>query len=94
MEKPIKIRRNMMLKELDIRWLPNGKRNIFSVKFVDKKGQVRYFNRAYSCGLAYDMKSNRFRAIQPCDQNGASFGHVYPVNIDLFIMYNNLDVIL
>lgn len=84
----------MMLKELDIRWLPNGKRNIFSVKFVDKKGMVRYFNRAYACGLVCDMKANRLRAIQPCNQNGDIVGHVYPVNIDLFIMYNNLDVIL
>jgi len=84
----------MVLKEIDIRWLPNGKRNIFSIKFVDKAGRLRYFHRVFACGLACDMKANRFRAIQPCNQDGEAIGHVHPVNIDLFIMYNNLEVIL
>lgn len=85
----------MMLKEMDIRWLPNGKRNIFSVKFIEYgTGKLRYFHRVYACGLRWNMRLNNLRAVQPCNANGDAIDHVHPVRIDLFIMYNNLEVIL
>jgi len=84
----------MVLKELDIRWLPNGNRNIFSMKYVKKSGEIRFIPQAYACGLPYDMRSNRQRGLQPCDCGGNKEGHVLPVGIDRIIMYNNMEVIL
>ncbi|GAB6122286.1 hypothetical protein [Dysgonomonas termitidis] len=94
MNKPTHIRRNLMLKELDIRWLPNGKRNIFSIKYVDKSGKLRYIPQAYVRGLPYNVQDARQRGIQPCDCEGNAEGHVYPAGIDMIVMYNNMEVIL
>lgn len=94
MKRPTEIRRNMVLKEMDIRWLPNGNRNIFSIKFVDKKGKLRFIPQAYMRGLRYNVKDTRQRGIQPCDCKGNAEGHVYPIGIDRIIMYNGMEVIL
>lgn len=94
MKRPTEIRRNMVLKEMDIRWLPNGNRNIFSIKFVDKKGKLRFIPQAYMRGLRYNVKDARQRGIQPCDCKGNAEGHVYPIGIDRIIMYNGMEVIL
>lgn len=88
------IRRNMMLKEIDIKWLPGGKRNIFSIKFVTKTGNLHYFAFAYATGLRYNVSEARQRGIQQCDEYGKALGHVYPVGIDHIIMFNNMEVIL
>jgi hypothetical protein len=88
------IRRNLMLKEIDIKWLPGGKRNIFSVKFVTKSGSIHYFPYAYATGLKYNMSEFRQRGIQECDEFGKSIGHVYPVSIDAILMFNKMEVIL
>ena len=94
MARPTYIRRNMVLKEFDIKWLPNGRRRLFSIKFVDKKGQVRFFPIACCRGLRYDMSEHRQRAIQPCDEKGEPIDHVYPVGIDAITQYNQMEVIL
>lgn len=88
------IRRNLMLKELDIKWLPGGIRNIFSIKFVNKKGNIHFFPRAYATGLNYSVSDSRQRGIQECDERGKPIGHIYPVGIDLILMFNNMEVIL
>jgi hypothetical protein len=88
------IRRNLVLSQTNIKILPDGRRHIFSIKFVDAKGKLRYFPQAYSCGLPYDMKSHRLIAIQPCDCKGNAEGHVYPVNIDMIVLFKNMEVIL
>lgn len=88
------IRRNMMLKEIDIKWLPGGVRNIFSIKFVTKKGELHYFPNAYATGLRYSVKDARQRGIQECDERGKLIGHVYPVGIDAILMFNQMEVIL
>ena len=88
------IRRNMMLKEMDIRWLPNGKRVIFSVKFVTTSGEIHFFPRVYVCGLRYNVREARQRGIQPVDERGNNIEHVYPVSIDAFLMFNSMEVIL
>jgi hypothetical protein len=88
------IKRNMMLKEMDIRFLPSGKRSMFSIKFVTLRGELKYIARAYVTGLRYDVKAARQRGIQPCDGDGNPTDHVYPVGIDNVIMYNNMEVIL
>jgi hypothetical protein len=94
MEKATHIRRNMVLKEMDIRWFPNGKRNIYSIKFVDKLGKVRFIPQCFTRGLPYNVRDARQRGIQPCNCKGEPEGHVYPVGIDAMIMYNNMEVIL
>ena len=94
MKKVTHIRRNMMLAEMDIRWLPNGKRNMFSIKFSDKSGKLRFIAKAYACGLPYNVKDARQRGIQPCDCNGNPEYHVIPVGIDRITQFNNMEVIL
>ena len=84
----------MMLKEIDIKWLPGGVRNIFSIKFVTKSGQLHYFPHAYATGLTYSLKDSRQRGIQECDERGNKIGHIYPVGIDAIILFNNMEVIL
>lgn len=94
MGKPTQIRRNMMLKEMDIRFFQNGKRNIFSVKFVTKTGKLYFFPQAYVRGLPYNVQQARQRGIQPCDCAGRPEGHVFPVGIDLITQFNGMEVIL
>jgi len=79
---------------MDIRWLPNGKRNIYSIKYADKSGKIRFIPRAYTRGLPYNVKNARQLGIQPCNSMGNPEGHVYPVGIDAVLMYNQMEVIL
>jgi hypothetical protein len=64
-----------MLGEMDIRFLPDGKRHIHSVKFADKSGKIRFIPQCYTRGLHYDVKDARQRGIQPCNCTGESEGH-------------------
>jgi len=83
-----------MLRELDIKWLPNGKRMLFSVKFITKSGALHFFPIACCRGLRYDMRDARQRGIQPCDEYGNPIDHVYPAGIEAIIQYNQMEVIL
>lgn len=83
-----------MLKEMDIRFLPNGSRNIYSIKFIDKSGKVRFIPQGFTRGLRYDVRESRQRGVQPCDCKGNPEGHLYPVGIDLIILFNGMEVIL
>ena len=40
------IRRNQVLDELDIRTLPDGRKRIFSIKFVTAEGKLVFFPQA------------------------------------------------
>ncbi len=91
---PTHIRRNLMLRELDIKLLPDGSKHIFSIKFVDKEGKLRFVPEAYACGLRMDMNSHRVRGIQPCCSSGRAEGHPIPVGIDRILQYNLMEVIL
>lgn len=89
------IKRNLVLKLLSIREMPDGKPHIFAVKFCDKKGFIRFFPNAVSCGAGrMDNYQNRMRGIQPCCPSGHPEGHPYPVSIDRLIEFNNMQVIL
>lgn len=94
MGKPTQIRRNLMLKEMDVKWLPNGKRNTFSIKFVTKSGNIHFFKSAFMTGLPYNVKEFRQRGIQPCNEQQEPIDHVYPVGIDAILMFNLMEVIL
>lgn len=88
------IRRNQVLDELDIRMLPDGRKRIFSIKFVTAEGKLVFFPQAYACGAGrMNNKQYRVRGIQPCDCKGNPELHVYPVRIDNIIAYNGKRVV-
>ena len=88
------ITRNQVLDELDIRTLPDGRKRIFSIKFVTAEGKLVFFPQAYACGAGrMNNKQYRVRGIQPCDCKGNPELHVYPMRIDTIITYNGKRVV-
>ena len=90
--KPITIRRNLALKEYEVKETPNGKQNTFSLKFVKKDGELVFIPRAVAAGLKMNMKENRMRGVLPVDSNGEGSGHVTPFHIDGLIEWNGMKV--
>ena len=82
------IRRNLALKEFEIKETPDGKQTIFSIRFVKKNGEMVFIPRAVAAGLPFNGKDNRMRGVLPVygDNNGS--GHVTPVHIDGIIEWN------
>ena len=91
---PKKIRRNLLLKSLDIKTHPNGSQVVFSMVFLKKNGERVFVPRAVACGLPFSLTAHRMRGVMPVDANGDKSGHVYPVNIDHILEYNSMEVIL
>ena len=89
-----KIRRNLMLREYDIKETPQGKQTTFSIKFVKTNGELIFMPRAVACGLTANMNKNRIRGVLPVDNSGAKISHPTPVNIDSIIEWNGMEVIL
>ena len=88
------IRRNLMLKDLDVRLDAAGKVRVCSVAFILKNGQRVFFPRAIATGLRMNVKEQRMRGIQPVDDKGNAEGHIYPVGIDNFVEYNGMEILL
>ena len=88
------IRRNLMLREYDVKEHPGGQQTIFSIKFVKTNGELVFMPRAVACGLSVNMDKNRLRGVLPVDENNDSIGHPTPVNIDAIVEWNNNEVIL
>lgn len=86
------IRRNLVLKEFEIRETPDGKQIVFSIKFVKKDGELVFIPLAVSTGLKMNMKENRMRGVLSVDENENACGHVTPVHIDALIEFNGLKV--
>jgi len=82
------IRRNLVLKELEIKETPEGKQIVFSLKFVKKDGELVFMPHAVAAGLKMNMKKNRMRGVLPVDSQGNACGHVTPVHIDSLIEWN------
>ena len=82
------IRRNLALKEYEIKETPNGKQVTFSIKFVKKNGELVFIPRSVPAGLPFNEKDNRMRGILPIDSENKSSGHVTPVHIDGMIEWN------
>ncbi|MBQ3301789.1 MAG: hypothetical protein IJH04_06575 [Eggerthellaceae bacterium] len=91
---PKTIRRADALREMELREDQYGKRRLYSLQFWKKNGEVVYYARCYTCGLPFNLKSNRMRGIQQCDDHGNKIGHVVPVSIDNLRMYNGQKVVL
>lgn len=75
------IRRNLALKEYDIKETPEGNQVVFSIKFIKKDGELVFVPAAVACGLTANMKKNRLRGIMPVDNKGNRTGDPYPVSI-------------
>lgn len=88
------IRRVDAVREMEIREDQYGKRVLYSVQFYTKEGVVVYYSHAYTTGLRMNMKENRMRGIQQCDQAGNKIGHPVAVSIDNLRMFNNKIVVL
>ena len=89
-----KIRRNKVLKYLDIKETPTGEQISFSIVFIKKNGERVFLPRAVATGLPFSLKTNRMRGVVPIDSDGEKTGHVYPVNIDNILEYNSMEVLL
>lgn len=88
------IRRNYALREYDIKETPQGRQQVFSIKFLKKNGELIFLPRAVASGLSMNMKDNRMRGVVAIDNRGDKIGHVYPVNIDLIIEWNGKQIVL
>jgi hypothetical protein len=82
------IRRNLALKEYEIKESPDGKQTIFSIRFVKKNGEIVFIPRAIAAGLQFNGKCNRMRGVLPVDNENNASGHVTPVHIDGIIEWN------
>jgi len=82
------IRRNLALKEYEIKETSHGKQVTFSIKFVNKKGELTFIPRAIVTGLPFNGKDNRMRGVLPIDNDNNALGHVTPVHIDGIIEWN------
>ena len=59
------IRRNLTLKEYEIKEAPNDRQATFSIKFVKKNGELVFIPRAVAAGLPFSAKDNRMRGVLP-----------------------------
>jgi len=82
------IRRNLALKEYEIKETPEGKQFSFSIKFVKKNGELVFIPRAVAAGLPFNGKNNRMRGAIPVDNENNASDHVTPVHIDGIIEWN------
>ena len=82
------IRRNLALKEYEIKESPVGKQNVFSIRFIKKNGEIVFIPRAVAAGLPFNCKENCMRGVLPVDGENNSSGHVTPVHIDGIIEWN------
>jgi len=90
------ITRQQMLQMLDIRRTPEGKPIVYSAKFVEASGKLRFFPQCIVCGAGrMNMKQQRVRGLQPCDCKGTPDPgtHVYPVRIDNILEFNGHKVV-
>jgi hypothetical protein len=89
------IKRNLVLKMMAVRETPNGNPYVFSIKFCDKQGKIRFFPQAIACGAGkMNGYENRMRGVQPCCAKGNPDGHPYPVSIDRIREFNGMEVII
>ena len=86
------IRRNLVLKELEIKESPEGKQIVFSIKFVKKDGELVFVPMAVAAGLKMNMKENRMRGALPVDSNNEGSGHITPFHIDGMVEWNSKKV--
>ncbi len=88
------IRRNLALREYDVKETPAGRQVTFSVKFVKKNGELCFIPRGVAAGLPFHVAGNRMRGVMPVDASLCQCGHIVAVDIDSLVEWNGLKVIL
>lgn len=88
------IRKNLVLKQMDVKETTDGKVVVFCIVFISKKGILVFFPRAIVTGLPYSVKINRRWGILPVNRDGNKTDHVHPVGSDNLIKFNSKEVIL
>ncbi len=88
------IRRNLALREYDIKETPSGQPNAFSIRFIKKNGEMVFVPRALACGLPFHAAENRMRGIKPVDHKNNQSGHIQAVDIDAISEWNGKRVVL
>ncbi len=91
---PSTIRRNLALREYDVKTLPSGRQAVFSVKFVKKNGELSFIPRGVASGLPFHVAGNRMRGVMPVDDSLSQTGHVVAIDIDALVDWNGMKVIL
>ena len=86
------IRRNLALKEYEIKDSPDDKQVTFSIRFVKKNGELVFIPSAVAAGLPFNGKDNRMRGVLPVDNDNNAAGHVTPIHIDGIIEWNGKKV--
>jgi len=88
------IKRNQVLRELDIKEDEKGVPHTFSIKFCTRSGEVVFLTRAVTsgAGINRNMAANRERGFLPVDVSFHKIDHVYPCLIDNILEYNNMTV--
>jgi hypothetical protein len=88
------IRRNLALRDYDIKETPAGLPKAFSIEFIKKNGERVSVPRALAAGLPFNASENRMRGIKPVDSKNNQSGHITAVDIDAIVMWNGLRVVL
>lgn len=79
------MKRHDMLRMLDVRYAPNGKPIVYSAKFVQVDGKLRFFPQCIVSGAGrMNNKEFRVRGLQPCDCNGVPDPGSHPVPVRIF----------
>ena len=91
---PSTIRRNLALREYDVKTLPSGRQAVFSLKFVKKNGELCFIPRGVASGLPFSVSGNRMRGVMPVDASLNQCGHIVAVDIDALVEWNGVRVVL
>lgn len=68
----------------------------FSIKFITKDGELRYYNRAVKSGTPFSLKDNQMRACIPVDDEGKKLqnSHSTPFSIYRIVDFNGKTILL
>jgi hypothetical protein len=66
----------------------------FSIGFITKNGETRFYKRAVKAGCRFSLKNNEMRACIPIDEDGKSTGHITPFSIWRVTSFNGKNVII
>ncbi len=88
------IRRNLALREYDIKEDRTGGTVTFSLKFVKKNGELVFIPLATAAGLPFNATKNRMRGVRPVDSMLNQTGHIHAVDIDAIVEWNGKRVVI
>jgi len=86
------IKLQVVLADMEVKKLPDGKIKTFSIKYVLKNGELVFIRRAMKTGLRFNMYSKMMKGVVAVDGDGNWIGHPTPVCIWKIIEYNGFKV--